>query len=880
MSNIPAQYTSKFVSPNIRSSKRRVVKAEDRKRALFSCDRCKVRKIACQRISDDSNLKHDTKTACVQCKKSNLECTTTIKRKKRVHGPIENIGLHYKCLLTIVGGLYPDKDVNNIDVLIELGTSLNLKMPSRDGISKEEENSLKDIAILLTSNNNNDENNATEKRSQIQNIATGAGTQRQANTMDKVIVDHRGNSHYIGPLGAPAFLGTIFNIIVKTSNDKNALSLTHFRKKPRNDNIISSAQEPLSPNVLKHIDLRKFPLVNLLNKKEADIYVDTFFSKLHDIFYCFDETKFRSNYEIFWNLINIDTDNNQNSLIVKTDQLSNSEICCIYIVWILGKLYNDPNSNGKLDEALINRYINIIKLVLSEIVLTPTLDGIRCMLLLSLYMDSQRRRESGYILLELATRQAISLGLHRQSLVNITANNVKVEEMKRTWWTLFQQELRFSNQMGRSSCIQIEDINVEYPSIIGYNTSNKVKIEEYSDEEKLSVHRRYYIQYCELSKLAFELLEYRKTLYLNNELLSLTNMEKVLTIKRKFYNWYVNLDQDLKNYKLEPVSKLKLTLLLQYHYYYISLSLPFLLYLITHSNLILKNDDPLLDFICQCMNSSIEIAKILAFEDQMQFFNGTLCNDLFIGYHATMVLVVSYILLLTNSKSVDVDFINTKYQVNFNTLLESVNLINIMKQRNVDKIKGSLKAISDIIDILINDLNFLIRSYEKNSRNENNEYPQNNKEASNINLLINATKLNSSPIPGDFNKKDGKINKSFVSSVNNFSNTITHSPAELDYNIAGNENNNHQYTTCASDQQQQQQQQQQPLYGLPQHSLQPHQEHKIGNSQFASTDQQPVNITPASIDYSFDNSMLFDTELIDLLFGNDLFNNNVYRNMD
>ncbi|GME85399.1 unnamed protein product [Ambrosiozyma monospora] len=121
-------------------SKRRIVPTESRKRALFSCDRCKLRKTKCKRIQNN-DLKYDNITPCVQCTKAGVACTTSIPRKKRFYGPIENISLHYKCLLALATGLFPDKDIYNIEELIELGRSFKFEMPSID--SNEEIQGLK-----------------------------------------------------------------------------------------------------------------------------------------------------------------------------------------------------------------------------------------------------------------------------------------------------------------------------------------------------------------------------------------------------------------------------------------------------------------------------------------------------------------------------------------------------------------------------------------------------------------------------------------------------------------------------------------------------------------------------------------------------------------
>lgn len=682
--------------------KRRVVPPEKRKQAISSCDRCKIRKVACKRTSFDSI------EPCFTCQKLGVDCKISIKRKPKKHGPIENIGLHYKCLLIIMSGIYPEMDVNNIDSLIELGTKLNLEMPLRGGyINKEESEYLNNTALTskfmnMNKDNHQDQNpdqsddsGAKRKRlnSDVKESHSNGSSSKQAypafEQRDSIIIDQGGNFHYIGPSGAPGLLEATISII-STWNNENKDLWSNYQNLFKSEIIISSKQDTLEAIDYQDLNYSSFPLINLVSREEADYYVENFFKVVHPRYHCFDEASFKSSYEALWMFLSFDLSNNM--------MLAKPQICCFYMVWLLGRMYKPyPNTRGntaQLTNKIAERYLNIIRLCLSDMLLTPSLDGIRCMMLLSIYMDSAKKRESGYILLELATRQAISMGLNRQSIMVCTNNDIKVEEMKRTWWTLFSLELNFSNQMGRSSCIQIEEINIEYPTF---------KYPTFVGSLNASYKEIYY-NLTDLSKILYELLEYKKSLNRDKELLSMLNMTKASNVKDKCLQWFNGLDKNLKCLK-NNITNCKINLLLKYHHTVLSLTLPFLLY-VSKNRKTINSNQLLLEFVYLCLESSIAIARILDKGDENGFFNGSIFADLFIAYHAAMGLVIGHLILSTERESKTKNtFENTL--IKLNDIDEAIYLIKKVNNKNSKYITGSLKKVSNFIDILFSGLNIL-----------------------------------------------------------------------------------------------------------------------------------------------------------------------------
>lgn len=628
--------------PLIRTRKRRVVASHKRKKALFSCDRCKTRKIACKRDLESAT------DPCTACQRAGIECQTTIQRKKKLQGPIENIGLHYKCLVLLVQGLCPDIDVNNIDSLIEYGVLKNIKMPPRTGLGDDDDDEILGLLLKLTSGRPKVE----KEESQLM-----VGYPLFCHP-DNIIIDQENNLHYCGSLSAPLFLKSSMGIMSRRFNI-NLNLWPSYQNILKGELLISSKQEPLEPERSK-----QFPYLYLLDRADADKYVDVFFEEVHPRFLLFNEATFRQTYDQFWLHLLVDQ-----SLAVL-----HHGICCIYMVWILGKLYRPVELVAFLD-LVVRKYINIVKMCLLSMLLTPTLDGIRCCMMLSMYMDNDRRRESGYILLELAARQAISMGLNKQRINECVESPDHLDEMKRVWWTLFSYEICFSSQMGRRLCFSVEDISIDYPRL--------------TDIGALGRTRECFVQLANLSKFLSDALEYRCLVMNNHDLLSDTNMRRVSQVRDNFGNWFLNLDLDLSD--IAHLTGPKLQLHLRYHYGLITLTFPFLLYICSYPRIDNANVFLLINL---CLQSAAQVAEIAALADEAELFNGTIFSDVFIMYHALMALVMGYVYMKTE-KTLEFSQEDVRFAA---SLIKGVN------SKNAPNIKGLSKKISCIIDMLINGL--------------------------------------------------------------------------------------------------------------------------------------------------------------------------------
>lgn len=102
------------------------VKADSapRKRALVSCDRCKLRRARCIRDNPDD--------PCADCRMSGVLCESKLPRKQRVYGSVETLSLRYRALESLVKGLFPQDNTQDVNTLFKLAADRNISMPAND----------------------------------------------------------------------------------------------------------------------------------------------------------------------------------------------------------------------------------------------------------------------------------------------------------------------------------------------------------------------------------------------------------------------------------------------------------------------------------------------------------------------------------------------------------------------------------------------------------------------------------------------------------------------------------------------------------------------------------------------------------------------------
>jgi hypothetical protein len=628
----------------------RVVDPEKRQRAAFSCDRCKTRKTKCVRIVPEGEHQLEDKThPCTLCTKAGEQCVTSVPRRRRVYGSFENLGIHYQTVVSLVQGLYPDFDINDVGQLIKLGTELGINMATSENAMEMESKILKPF---------------TPKRSDT--VSTNSSVQLplmsdSSPVRDTVVYDSKGGSHYVGSSGTPLLFTLLCNLLLKRSLIPNLSfdnKITLFQnnvRKPNYKNIcVSLLNDPRFPI---------FPLVP--SRQIADHFVALFFQKVHPFYFIFEQDQFIRMHNTFWEqLLNGDD---------RRKELPNTIVGCIYLVWLIASRLTDslPFDSSKIDELL--------QLFLTDASLGASTSSIQFLYLYATYLHSEKNRDASWNLIGLAIRQAMSLGFHRKM-----DHSKQLLNSSQLFWSLYQIELSMCANFGRQCNINEDEIDIDYPDLSHMSLTAEFK--------------EYYSSTLKLSRFLNRIIKERKITY-SQQPLSLINIERTLAMKNQLQKMHQELNIKPTS-QISSIYDFKLTLL--YSHYMAALTLPFLIH-ITTTNYNIREDETLLSIVQVGLKSAITISKVMNLTQD--FHNGAISNDCMIGYNSALSLSLFWIYLCNSSNDTwDLSFEleNEWIRLDKSSTLEYITMISQFMQNY--KLDPTSKRIAEVIKGLTKDL--------------------------------------------------------------------------------------------------------------------------------------------------------------------------------
>ncbi|KAI1471801.1 fungal-specific transcription factor domain-containing protein [Daldinia caldariorum] len=115
-------------------AKRRVPNSQ-RKRTQVSCDACKTRRCKCVRLKVSPESNNNTtapgeQPPCKLCVETGIPCVTTLPRKQRVYGSVENLDKRYRALEALVFGVFPELNSRaTAEELVAFGGERRIPMP-------------------------------------------------------------------------------------------------------------------------------------------------------------------------------------------------------------------------------------------------------------------------------------------------------------------------------------------------------------------------------------------------------------------------------------------------------------------------------------------------------------------------------------------------------------------------------------------------------------------------------------------------------------------------------------------------------------------------------------------------------------------------------
>ncbi|ETS75077.1 hypothetical protein PFICI_13561 [Pestalotiopsis fici W106-1] len=459
---------------------RRRVPTSQRKRTKLSCDACKAKRCKCLRTGptpDSDDTQDDSHLApCKNCVDAGIECVTTLPRKQRIYGSVEQLDRRYRALDALVSGLFPDLPSDATpEELVEYGRQRGVAMPDL-GTESDAPKSPTTSSLHITSPSSPP--NAGRR--------IGDDSPELGHNNAHFIRDASGRTYYIGPWGSLGSFARVRNLIARrlnASTDPDAsrrgqrlssksvtdaiarsfgeTSADIVSPAPQASHLTQSSlvnvQAPLDDSISTG-DSRFWVAtskIKLPDKKLADICVNAFFDNVHPDFMLFHRPTFQQNYEDLWN-----QSGRRPSVphLAAGRYVSVGWLCCLYLVFILGSrsLPQDPRAL-----RFQRTWYESVK-ELPPLLIMSTLPNVCALMLLALYYQSTNDRTKSWVYLGAASRLSVTLGMHREC-ANEGTGPIITEIRKRVWWTLYDYEQHLCCSLGRPSSIEDTEVNVDVP---------------------------------------------------------------------------------------------------------------------------------------------------------------------------------------------------------------------------------------------------------------------------------------------------------------------------------------------------------------------------------------------------------------------------------
>lgn len=414
--NLPTTGLSQLMDSDKATSNRfkRRVPQTLRRRALVSCDRCKKRRVRCLRSPEGG-----PEDPCQNCLASGVKCESTLPRKQRIYGSVESLSLRYRALDSLVKGLFPGENTEEIDTLFRIAEAHHITMPTTDDNSAPEhvpyessqsvypsppaDESAHDHSVTL--------NTLPSRDNPFISRPTKVAEER-------LIPASHGVSHYIGPSSSFGFAFTVRDMVAEChalssqrQPDRAQLTLqsdfgglrTSKALEPQDSEVNASLDEAAeqdfegagveqqkSPSPFVSNPPKKNALAGFLPDREvADALVEAFFEQVHPSYLLFHRGTFQLRYESIW-------------IPNQIREPAPGWICCIFMVFVFGAQALEHHDKQQ-SMFLQRRYLTLVQSRLHHLINTTSLVNIQALLLLQLLQHNASERNAAWMLLGCAS---------------------------------------------------------------------------------------------------------------------------------------------------------------------------------------------------------------------------------------------------------------------------------------------------------------------------------------------------------------------------------------------------------------------------------------------------------------------------------------------
>ncbi|KAL2835026.1 fungal-specific transcription factor domain-containing protein [Aspergillus cavernicola] len=163
-------------------------------------------------------------------------------------------------------------------------------------------------------------------------------------------------------------------------------------------------------------------------------------------------------------------------------------LCKFYALMALGEIYTHRRGIGDNNRVPgTNYYITAVNLLQEnqDYYEEPSLMQVEVLTLLAWASNILGRIRTAYCYSGIATRLALSLGMHRSASRHTTLTPVERESRRRTWWVLYFFDRFSASKLGQPLTVRDEDIDVEMPSMEGLT---REEMTEFLDPQNLIIN--------------------------------------------------------------------------------------------------------------------------------------------------------------------------------------------------------------------------------------------------------------------------------------------------------------------------------------------------------------------------------------------------------
>ena len=488
-----------------------------RKRALVSCDRCKLRRARCIRDTPDE--------PCADCKMSGAQCESKLPRKQRVYGSVETLSLRYRALESLVKGLFPEESTHDVNTLFKMAAARNIPMPASDDYTpadifnssrsqqtpiqhhqQQQQQPLPTPRSLpqtlpsphtLTNSVPSFETTVSPRTKIDSQINPFSEVQQPSRHNEHLIPTKHGAPHYFGPSSSFRLATTIRALVTRykavtgpkppvsqasgssysgparrgsSDGDHAVPNYREYMPQERGGRKRSRAQMEETNDQWEHFGGSPNPLTigDLLPSRSlTDALVSAYFDHIHVYSPMFHRSMFQFRLEA--------TYSRKTELLEECPDIGWLVILALVFAFGCQQLYDhDPEQAHKLRL----KYLSFVKTYFRHLLRTVCLFNVQALVLLYLHHQTVGQKSISWLLIGCAARmvsihpyiiimayidrQATTMGLHRDG-ANMEFDPIERNTRRQVWVSIYTFERILCSILGRPTAIDEREMSTRMP---------------------------------------------------------------------------------------------------------------------------------------------------------------------------------------------------------------------------------------------------------------------------------------------------------------------------------------------------------------------------------------------------------------------------------